>query len=199
MRVGRLDVLREHEHADAGCSARIRWAATRPSSVWVGGIRMSTIATSGSRDGAPGAAGLGVARPGRRPRCPASSSSRTMPSRVSIVSSATTTRMGSPREATPAATSILPPSAPTRSASVDRRRRRRPVDASTISVSPSRRTVTLDVVAVAARRPRSRRRPRGRRHARRRPGSRSSGSSVISTGTGAWSASVRSAGPRPPR
>ena len=46
-RVARLDVLGEHEHADAGCSARIRWAATRPSSVWVGGIRMSTIATSG--------------------------------------------------------------------------------------------------------------------------------------------------------
>ena len=30
------------------CSARIASAAWRPSSVWVGGIRMSTIATSGA-------------------------------------------------------------------------------------------------------------------------------------------------------
>ena len=35
--------------ATSGCSSRIRWAATSPSSVWVGGILMSTIATSGGR------------------------------------------------------------------------------------------------------------------------------------------------------
>jgi hypothetical protein len=43
----RLDVLREDLHPNPGCSSRIRRAATRPSSVCVGGIRMSTIAASG--------------------------------------------------------------------------------------------------------------------------------------------------------
>ena len=48
-RIRGLDVRGEHEHADVGNSRRIRWAATMPSSVCVGGILMSTIATSGSR------------------------------------------------------------------------------------------------------------------------------------------------------
>ena len=47
-RVARLDVVGQDEHADARrASTRICCAATRPSSVCVGGIRMSTIATSG--------------------------------------------------------------------------------------------------------------------------------------------------------
>ena len=48
-RVARPRVLREHEDADPRVrAARISRAARRPSSVCVGGIRMSTIATSGS-------------------------------------------------------------------------------------------------------------------------------------------------------
>ncbi len=46
-RVGLLDVRAEHEHAALGLRSRISSAARRPSSVWVGGIRTSTIATSG--------------------------------------------------------------------------------------------------------------------------------------------------------
>jgi hypothetical protein len=46
-RVRRLDDLREQEHGDLWCSVRISTAARAPSSVWVGGMRTSTIATSG--------------------------------------------------------------------------------------------------------------------------------------------------------
>ena len=47
-RVALLDVLREHQHRRSpGSSARICCAARSPSSVLVGGIRTSTIATSG--------------------------------------------------------------------------------------------------------------------------------------------------------
>ena len=80
-----------------GSSARIRRAARRPSSVSSGGIRMSTIATSGwwartlrsSSSASPACAD----DLDRRPR----SSSRATPSRSSTESSAITTRMGSPR------------------------------------------------------------------------------------------------------
>ena len=79
-RVGLLDVLGEHEHAGLAALARIVAAARRPSSVCVGGIRMSTIATSGlwartlrSRSSAsPAWATTSM---------PASSSSRATPSR----------------------------------------------------------------------------------------------------------------------
>ena len=43
-----LDVLREHHDPNAGCSARIRLAATMPSVVKVGGIRMSVSTASGA-------------------------------------------------------------------------------------------------------------------------------------------------------
>ena len=46
--VRRLEVLRQHEHRDRRvASARISAAATRPSSALPGGMRTSTIATSG--------------------------------------------------------------------------------------------------------------------------------------------------------
>ena len=46
--VALLDVLREHEHADRRAARRgSSRAARRPSSVWSGGMRMSTTATSG--------------------------------------------------------------------------------------------------------------------------------------------------------
>ena len=39
--------LREYDDADVGYSARIRFAASIPSTVWVGGILMSVSTTSG--------------------------------------------------------------------------------------------------------------------------------------------------------
>ena len=47
-RVAGVDVLGEDKDADRRVGFRIAFAARRPSSVWVGGMRMSTIATSGS-------------------------------------------------------------------------------------------------------------------------------------------------------
>ena len=46
-RVLRLGVLRQHDHADARVRLRMRSAARTPSSVCVGGMRMSTTTTSG--------------------------------------------------------------------------------------------------------------------------------------------------------
>src|SRR5215210_106867 len=43
-----LDVLGEPSTPVPGCRSRISIAARIPSSVWVGGMRMSTTATSGS-------------------------------------------------------------------------------------------------------------------------------------------------------
>ena len=92
-RVARLDVLRQHEHTDLGvelhgCEARRRC----PRRCCVGGMRISTSAQSGFC--------VATARinPSTSPASattstPASPSSRTIPSRVSITSSATTTRM----------------------------------------------------------------------------------------------------------
>ena len=68
-REGRLDVLRQDEDPDAvPCSARIACAARRPSSVCVGGIRMSTIATSGRCSRTACQECRRRRRPGRRPR-----------------------------------------------------------------------------------------------------------------------------------
>ena len=110
-RVARLHVLRQDEHGDAGWSARMRSAATRPSSVCVGGILMSTIAASGF-----GYATCRISarrhRPAPTTSRPASSRTRTMPSRVSIVSSATTTRTGSPRSSVQAQCSAFRPERP---------------------------------------------------------------------------------------
>src|SRR4051794_13683741 len=75
-----------------GCSSRIFSAACRPSSVCVGGIRRSTIATSGpcsptdSTSASPSSACATTSNP-------ASVSSSATPSRSSIVSSARTTRI----------------------------------------------------------------------------------------------------------
>ena len=47
-RVSRLDILGQHENPDvSGARLGSSRAATSPSSVWVGGIRMSTTTTSG--------------------------------------------------------------------------------------------------------------------------------------------------------
>ena len=72
----------------------MRRAATRPSSVWVGGMRMSTMATSGwSRATIRNSSSASAASP--TTSTPASDSSRASPERTSMTSSATTTRMGS--------------------------------------------------------------------------------------------------------
>ena len=79
-----------------GACRRISCAATRPSSVCVGGIRMSTIATSG-RVSSHAPKKLVRARPPcRRPASPASPSRRARPSRSSVSSSAITTRTAAP-------------------------------------------------------------------------------------------------------
>ena len=80
-RVARLDVLGEDEHADLRMLGRIVCAATSPSSVCVGGIRMSTIATSGRASADVRGAGPRRPPPGATTSTPASRSSRTMPSR----------------------------------------------------------------------------------------------------------------------
>ena len=53
-----------------GCAARIASAARRPSSVWVGGIRMSTIATSGGSRSTCSSSASAVAALGRPRRSP---------------------------------------------------------------------------------------------------------------------------------
>ena len=66
-----LDVLgEEHDRRSPGGGARISCAAWMPSSVWVGGMRMSTIATSGSCSSTACEQLVGVGRLARRPRCP---------------------------------------------------------------------------------------------------------------------------------
>ena len=73
-----------------GCSSRIRCAATMPSSVLVGGMRMSTIAQSGF---CVATAHQAVDVSGLRDTSTGAASTRAIPSRVSITSSAMTTRM----------------------------------------------------------------------------------------------------------
>ena len=90
-RVLLLDVLREHEHPVPGSSDRMIRAAFRPSSVWVGGILMSTIATSGL------CARTLRSRSSRSPASPTTSkpsswSRRATPARSRSESSASTTR-----------------------------------------------------------------------------------------------------------
>ena len=77
----------------SGCFSLIDFAARSPSSVWVGGIRMSTTATSGR------CIATWRRRSSAVPDCattskPDSSSSRAIPSRSSTESSASTTRTG---------------------------------------------------------------------------------------------------------
>ena len=79
-----------------GCFSRISRAARSPSSVCVGGMRMSTSATSGLYERTFSISSSAV------PACPttskpASSSRRAMPSRSRTESSASTTRMGQSR------------------------------------------------------------------------------------------------------
>ena len=81
-----------------GWRVRISCAPRRPSSVWVGGMRMSTIATSGGWLDRQRAARSTV------PTCattstPASRSSAASPSRTISMSSAITTRTGTPPSA----------------------------------------------------------------------------------------------------
>ena len=70
-------------------------AATRPSSVWVGGMRMSTIATSGLCIATCRSRSSGLSDCASTSK-PDSSSSRTTPSRRRIESSAMTTRIALP-------------------------------------------------------------------------------------------------------
>jgi hypothetical protein len=70
-------------------------AARSPSSVCVGGIRMSTTATSG-RCSATAVSSPSPSGTAAHTLCPRSSSSRISPSRRSAASSAITTRISSP-------------------------------------------------------------------------------------------------------
>ena len=89
--VRRLDVLREDEHAGLRVAARgSSRAATRPSSVWVGGMRMSTIATSGLCMATCRSRSSAVPDWATTSK-PDSSSRRTTPSRSRTESSAITT------------------------------------------------------------------------------------------------------------
>ena len=139
---GRRGSARARARRRRGATSGSRCAATSPSSVCVGGILMSTIATSGR--GEPDRAqelGAVVALPTTSK--PASASRRARPSRRSISSSAITMRMGSPR-----APSCVPASRWTVSS---RRARRCDPRASTrssssvpaVSISTSRRPVRL--------------------------------------------------------
>ena len=99
------------------CSARMASAARRPSSVWVGGIRMSTIATSG-RCSRTAASSSSAVQAWATTLNPASTSRRAMPSRSSTESSARTIRRrhdasASARIAAPDSSSLrMNPSAP---------------------------------------------------------------------------------------
>ena len=164
----------------SGCRARISSAARRPSSVCVGGIRMSTIATSGACastacDELVGVRRLGGDLDARRRRA-----DRRCPRRTSRLSSAITTRTAAPRiTVVPAPggldTRSRPPSASTRSASPrspePRASSAPPTPSSAISTSsvPSRsrhahgrggRLRVLGDVGQPLRRPRSTRRAR---------------------------------------
>ena len=83
-----------------GCRARISCAARRPSSVWVGGIRMSTIATSGSCCVDLAQQLVGVAGLGRRPRARPRRAAARCPRGRAALSSAITTRTAAPRVTT---------------------------------------------------------------------------------------------------
>ena len=90
-----FDVLGEHQHADVGVAGSDLLSCLEPSSLWVGGIRMSTIATSGLFCSTCASASSPVdARP--TTWNPASTSKRLMPSRRRSESSATIKRTGSP-------------------------------------------------------------------------------------------------------
>ena len=129
----------------SGSSARIRRAARRPSSVWVGGIRMSTTATSGRSASDRRAAARRSRRRGRRRRSRTASSTRAMPSRSSSESSPITTRMGSPlarssRRRAGSSISSVPSSAASRSAIPRRPEPRRGVGAAAAVVGDRRRS-----------------------------------------------------------
>ena len=79
-----------------GCSARIRLAASRPSRVWVGGMRMSTTTASGG-SARTRASSCSASPTWAATSMPAASSTRARPSRNSTASSAITTRMAAPR------------------------------------------------------------------------------------------------------
>jgi hypothetical protein len=78
-----------------GKSRRSVSAARSPSSLCVGGIRMSTTATSG-RCSATAASSASPSDTAAQIVCPRSSSSRVSPSRSSAASSAITTRTTTP-------------------------------------------------------------------------------------------------------
>ena len=143
---------------------------------------MSTIAASGVLQ--PDLAQQARRRPRPEPTTstPASSSRRAIPSRVSMTSSATTTRMGSPLAGWWSPTSSVPPSAPTRSSEVhepraarravvlDRPRRggRPPADARRASHVAPRAAASVDGLVDDDSRPSARpRAPRARAAGRR--------------------------------
>ena len=137
-----------------GCSARIRSAATRPSSECPGGMRMSTIATSGCSEPHVAHELVRHRSPCPRPSTPASRSSWVSPSRISIASSATTTRMAALRGRTTPPSSdacavrrpssaLMRSASPTSSPSSSSTDGARSSRTSTVSTSPSRRAATL--------------------------------------------------------
>ena len=123
-RVARLDVLGQHaarrcRGAPRGSAARRR--APRRCASAACGCRRSRRRAGARR---PAAAARRRPRPAPTPRRRRRSSRRTMPSRVSMTSSATTTRMGSRAWTSDGRASTRPPSAPTRSATGSEQRRR---------------------------------------------------------------------------
>ena len=80
----------------AGWRRRISCAAWIPSSVCVGGMRMSTIATSGSCSSTAASSSSG-SDASATTSMPAPRTNDAMPSRTSGLSSAITTRTGAPR------------------------------------------------------------------------------------------------------
>ena len=164
--------------------------------MWVGGMRMSTIATSGRASRTCRSSVVRVLGLARRRRRPRRASRRTIPSRVSITSSATTTRTGSPRGASRRPNRVAPPSAPTRSARwtsgeaargavVLDRDHERLVGRTTLDARRRWRSAPGGVVDRLARPPRRRpsrpaRRTARRRRRRARPASGASSASVAS-------------------
>ena len=91
--VGRVGVLAEHDDADRRVRLAELGAARMPSSVPVGGMRMSVTTTSGCSCSTRASSSGEVADQTRRPRGRAGSESRARPSRNRALSSANTTRI----------------------------------------------------------------------------------------------------------
>ena len=211
-RQAELDVLREHEHADAGVLARISSAARRPSSVCVGGSRMSTIDHVGLVGVAPCASSSSASPHWATTSKPASleQAGEALAQQHAVLGDryphgiSARTRVPPPRRGSrPAAGRRAPrPGRRGRAGRVPRSVSAPPTPSSTISTTswPSRRatsTVADGRPARACRRWRGSRRRRSRRPPRPPRDAGRRASTVSRTGTGAGAASDSSATARP--